>query len=106
MFFHEQWFTLSIFPCQLVKYLCYHKGMKSLTVGEFKAQFSEVLALIQQGESVGVLYGKGKKPVAKLVPMEKPKKKRPRKFGILEGKASVVFADDFKMTDEELLGLK
>lgn len=80
--------------------------MKSLPVGELKAQFSEVLEKVQQGESIGILYGKKKTPVARIVPMEKPKKRRPRKFGILEGKASVVFADDFKITDEELLGLK
>jgi len=80
--------------------------MKSLAVGELKANFSEVLEKVRGGESVGILYGKKKTPVAKIVPMEKPKKKRPRKLGILEGKASVVFADDFTMTDEELLGLK
>lgn len=81
--------------------------MKSLSVGEFKAQFSEVLELIQKGESVGVLYGKSKRPVAKLVPMNgsKPQKKK-RKLGIWEGKVKFVFADNFKMTDEELLDLK
>lgn len=79
--------------------------MKSLPVGEFKAQFSEVLELIQQGESVGVLFGKSKKPVAKLVPMTEPKKKK-RKLGILDGKMNVVFADDFKMTEEEFINLK
>lgn len=78
--------------------------MKSLTVGEFKAQFSEVLELVQQGESVGVLFGKGKKPVAKLVPMTEPKKGK-RKLGLLEGKMKVVFAPDFKMTEEEFVNL-
>jgi antitoxin (DNA-binding transcriptional repressor) of toxin-antitoxin stability system len=77
--------------------------MKSLPVGEFKAQFSEVLELVQQGESVGVLYGKDKKPVAKLVPMNETKPKKRRKLGIWEGKVKFVFADNFKMTDEELL---
>jgi len=39
-----------------------------------------------------------------LVPKssEKPKK---RPLGILEGKMTVTFADDFKMTEEEFLGL-
>ena len=80
--------------------------MKSLPVGELKAHFSEVLEKVQQGESFGILYGKNKKPVAKIVPMDKPKKKKERKFGILEGKVKFVFADDFKMTEEELLGEK
>lgn len=77
--------------------------MKSLSVGEFKAQFSEVLELIQQGESVGVLYGKSKKPIAKLVPMNGSRAKKKRKLGIWEGKVKFIFADNFKMTDEELL---
>ena len=80
--------------------------MKSLPVGELKAHFSEVLEKVQQGESFGILYGKNKKPVAKIVPMDKPKKKKERKFGILEGKVKFVFADDFKMTEDELLGEK
>ena len=81
--------------------------MKSLSVGEFKAQFSEVLEKVQAGESIGVLYGKNKKPVAKLVPMNgsKPQKKK-RTLGIWEGKVKVKFAPNFKMTDEELLDLR
>lgn len=79
--------------------------MKSLPVGELKAHFSEVLEKVQQGESFGILYGKNKKPVAKIVPMDKPKKKKLRKFGILEGKVKYVFADDFKMSEEELINL-
>lgn len=80
--------------------------MKSLSVGEFKAQFSEVLEKVQAGESIGVLYGKNKKPVAKLVPVNGSKKKKKREIGIWEGKVKYVFADNFKMTDEELLDLR
>ena len=80
--------------------------MKSLPVGEFKAQFSEVLELVQQGESVGVLFGKSKKPVAKLVPMNGSKAKSgKRKLGLLAGKMKVVFAPDFKITEEEFIAL-
>jgi len=80
--------------------------MKSLPVGEFKANFSEVLERVQKGESVGVLYGKSKKPVAKLVPMSGSKTKKPkRKLGLLKGKVKYVFADDFKMTEEEFINL-
>ena len=80
--------------------------MKSLSVGELKAQFSEVLELVKQGESVGVLYGKDKKLVAEINPPKKHKQQKKRKFGILDGKMKIVFADDFKMTDEELINLK
>ena len=80
--------------------------MKSLPVGELKAHFSEVLEDVQNGETIEIVYGKKKKPVARIVPISKPKKKKERKFGILEGKVKVTFRDDFKMTEDELLGLK
>lgn len=81
-------------------------SMKSFPVGEFKAQFSEVLEMVQQGETIEVVYGKKKMPVARLVPVNGSKLKKKRKFGILDGKMKIVFADDFKMTEDELLGLK
>jgi len=83
--------------------------MKSLQVGEFKAQFSDLLEAVQEGETIEIVYGKKKKPVARLVPItgdsSKPKKKK-RKLGVLDGKMKVVFADNFKMTDEEFIDLK
>ncbi|MEJ7848753.1 MAG: type II toxin-antitoxin system prevent-host-death family antitoxin [Pyrinomonadaceae bacterium] len=80
--------------------------MKSLPVGEFKAQFSEVLERVKQGETVEIVYGKKKTPVARIVPINGLKSKKKRKLGIWEGKVKYVFADNFKMTDEELLDLK
>jgi prevent-host-death family protein len=80
--------------------------MKSLTVGEFKARLSELLEQVQEGETVEVLYGKKRKPVARLVPVNGKKPKKKRKLGILEGKAKVIFADDFKMTEEEFINLR
>lgn len=66
--------------------------MKSLPVGELKAQFSEVLEKVQ--------------PVAKLVPINGTASKKKRKLGILEGKVKFKFAKNFKMTDKELLDLR
>ncbi len=80
--------------------------MKSLPVGEIKAQFSEVLEKVQQGESFEITFGKNRKPVAKIVPVNGAKPKKKRKIGIWEGKVKFVFADNFKMTDEELLDLR
>lgn len=80
--------------------------MKSLPVGELKAHFSEVLEDVQKGETIEIVYGKKKTPVARIVPVVAPKKKGKRKLGILEGKASVIFADDFKMTEEEFINLR
>jgi len=79
--------------------------MKTLPVGELKAQFSEVLEKVKQGEKFGILYGKKKKPIAMIVPFSEVEEKKERNIGILDGKFLVKFADDFKMTEEELLDL-
>jgi len=79
--------------------------MKTLPVGELKAQFSEVLEKVKQGEKFGILYGKKKKPIAMIVPFSEVEEKKERKIGILDGKFQVKFANDFKMTEEELLNL-
>ncbi len=80
--------------------------MKALAVGEIKAQFSDVLEKVKQGESFGILYGKRKKAVAMIVPYENQGVMKKRKIGILDGKATVTFADHFKMTEKEFLSLK
>lgn len=77
--------------------------MKTLPVGELKAQFSEVLELVKNGESFGILYGKKKKPIAMIVPYIENDKRKERVIGILDGKAKVHFSEDFKMNEEELL---
>ena len=78
--------------------------MRTLTVGELKAQFSQVIKDVQAGEKVAVAFGKKKEVVAYLVP-KTDRKPAPRKLGILQGKGKVIFADDFKMTEDEFLGL-
>ncbi|MDR3343484.1 MAG: prevent-host-death protein [Treponema sp.] len=68
--------------------------MKALTVGEIKTHFSDILVRVQHGEQVKILYGRAKKPVAMIVPLEDIR--NPRKIGILNGKASCT------MTKEEV----
>ena len=78
--------------------------MKTMSVGDFKANFSMVLKMVQAGEEIGILYGKKKEIVAKMVPKNAgPRPKR--KLGILEGKGKIKFATDFKITEEEFLGI-
>ncbi|MBI4038915.1 type II toxin-antitoxin system prevent-host-death family antitoxin [Candidatus Daviesbacteria bacterium] len=76
--------------------------MYQLSVGEFKAKFSEVLEKVLKGESIGITFGKNKKKVAALVPYQKYLKQKKFKLGLLEGKASFKI-NDFNLTDEELL---
>ena len=80
--------------------------MKTLPVGEIKAQFSEVLEKVKQGESFGILYGKKKRPIAMIVPYVDSEPKHERKLGILDGQVDIKFSEDFKITEEEFLGLK
>ncbi len=79
--------------------------MKNMSVGEFKAHFSEVLEEVKAGEKVGILYGRSKKPVAMIVPFQEESKQE-RPLGLLKGMMSVTFSDNWEMTAEELLGLK
>lgn len=78
--------------------------MRTMTVGEFKSRFSEILKDVEKGERIGITFGRKKDVKAMLVPAEETKKE-PRKLGILEGRGTVVFRKDFKMTDEELIKL-
>jgi antitoxin (DNA-binding transcriptional repressor) of toxin-antitoxin stability system len=79
--------------------------MTTLTVGEFKAQFSAVLAQVERGEMVGVRYGRAGRPVAVLVPPDRAPAPKSRRLGLLEGKAKFRVKAGFKMTDADLLGL-
>lgn len=77
--------------------------MHQMSVGEFKAKFSDVLNKVLKGESVGITYGKSKKKVAAFVPYKTHVKSKKINLGLLEGKASFKIKSDFKMTDEEFL---
>jgi len=77
--------------------------MKTMTVGEFKTHFSEVIEQVKDGEKIAVTFGRKKEIIGYFLP-ELPQQPK-RKLGILEGKAKVIFRDDFKITEEEFLGL-
>ena len=76
--------------------------MVQMTVGEFKAQFSQVLDSVLQGEEVEILYGRSKRPVAHVSPIQR----KARKIGTLEGVASFSEVGDGKITMEEFLGME
>jgi antitoxin (DNA-binding transcriptional repressor) of toxin-antitoxin stability system len=78
--------------------------MKTMAVGEIKTHFSQILGEVKNGNKVGILFGRAKKPIAMIVPYMEEKRGE-RKIGILDGKAEIKFSDNFKMTTEELCGL-
>ena len=80
--------------------------MKTMTVGELKSHFSEVLKEVQAGDSIGICFGKKREKRAVIIPFEEYTRTHSRrKLGILEGLANYSLAADFEISDKELLGL-
>lgn len=78
--------------------------MKTMTVGELKAQFSEVLAqMAKGGEPIAISYGRKKLTVAAIVPIAHLKPKRDRVLGLMQGHARCIVHDDFSISDEQML---
>ena len=78
--------------------------MKIMQIGELKTNFSQVLERVKKGEKIIISYGKSKTNVAVIVPYAEYKGTNAIRLGVLKGKASYKFADDFEMTSEELMG--
>ncbi len=76
--------------------------MKTLSVGELKAHFSEVLAEIRAGHDVAIAYGRKKETLAVIVPYSHYSPTT-RKLGLFKNKAKVKFGRNFKMSDTEFL---
>ena len=78
--------------------------MQTLTIGELKARFSEVLGRLRQGQEIVISYGKKREKVAVLIPYSHYSTKKPeRKLGLLKGQGHCVIHEDFKLSDEEML---
>ncbi len=78
--------------------------MKIMTVGDFKTHFSQVIHDVKAGEEIAVAFGKKREIIAYLIP-KSSRKPTERRLGILQNKGKVTFADGFKMTEEEFLGI-
>ncbi len=79
--------------------------MQLISVGDFKADFSEILKQVQDsGEKYIIQYGKKRTKVAIIVPYDDALvEAESRKFGIYKGKGSFKVHDNFDMSEEELL---
>ena len=73
-----------------------------MTVSELKARFSKVLEDVQKGETIEVTFGRAKKSVALITPIQTTPAKY-RKLGVLRHMGPITIADDFRMSDKELL---
>ena len=79
--------------------------MKQYQIAEAKSRFSEVLKTAEKGEFVEITRGKKREPVAYIVSPSEFKSRTKRELGLLEHWGEITIADDWAMTDEELLGL-
>jgi prevent-host-death family protein len=77
--------------------------MQTLTIGEFKARFSEVLENVRKGRKIVISYGKKREKVAVIVPYSAYASTQERRLGLLKDRAECIIHDDFEMTDDEML---
>ncbi len=73
-----------------------------MTVGDFKAHFSSVLEQVLEGESIQILYGRAKKPVAQLSKVEEKSKKKKRIPGLYKEYGPYWEDETFEFTPENL----
>ncbi len=76
--------------------------MKVISVGEFKEKMAFFIERILKGEEFIVSYGRKKNKIFKVSPIKNTRQFK-RKLGPLEGKATITFEGDWKITDEEFL---
>lgn len=77
--------------------------MKTYPVGEFKARFAEIIERVRAGEEIAFSDGREKENVAVLIPYAAYKSGKIRN-GLLQNRTLRIH-DDFKMSEEGLLGL-
>ena len=77
--------------------------METLTIGELKTRFSEVLGRLKEGQEIVISYGKKREKVAVLIPYTSYSRKPERKLGLLKDRGRCVIHEDFKLSDKELL---
>ncbi|MEW6667077.1 MAG: type II toxin-antitoxin system prevent-host-death family antitoxin [Thermodesulfobacteriota bacterium] len=77
--------------------------MQEVTVGEFKANFSEYLERVSRGEEITISFGKKRKRVAVLLPYVRHTKAPERKLGLFKARGRCVIRKGFKFTDEDML---
>jgi len=77
--------------------------MQTLTIGELKTNFSEVLKKIKSGQKIGISYGRKREKVAVIVPYSDYVSTPERSLGLLKGRAQCIIHDDFEITEKEML---
>ena len=77
--------------------------MQTISLTKIQTAFPGIIAGIEVGEEILIASAETQKTVAVIVPYEAWQKTKPRVLGTLQNRGSVEFAEDFALTDEELL---
>ena len=77
--------------------------METLTIGEVKRRFSEVLENVRRGQEIVISYGKKREKIAVIVPYRGHFSIPERSLGLLKDRAKCIIHEDFGISDEEML---
>ena len=77
--------------------------METLTIGDLKTRFSEILEKVRSGQRIVVSYGKKREKVAVIIPYSSYTSREERSIGLLKDKAGYIIHNDFEMSDKEIL---
>lgn len=77
--------------------------MQTLTIGELKSRFSDVLKKVRGGQKIVISYGKKREKVAIIIPYSAYVLTPERNLGLLKDRAECFIHDDFEISDEEML---
>ena len=69
-----------------------------MTVADFKAHFSTVLEQVLKGDEIEILYGRSKKPVARLTQIEEKPKRKKRPLGLYKDYGTYWEDETFRLT--------
>ncbi len=76
--------------------------MQTLTIGELKTSFSEVLKKIRSGQKIVISYGKKREKVAVILPYSAYAFTQERSLGLLKDRAGCIIHDDFEISEKEM----
>ena len=79
--------------------------MNTVVVNEAQEQLPVFLQEVLQGNEIAISSGADTQPIVIIVQYDAWKKSHQRQLGTLAKRGSVKFAADYKMSEEEFIGL-
>ena len=79
--------------------------MKTILLSDIETNLKSILRDIALGNEFAITREENNETIAVIVPYATWQKTQKRQLGTLKNKGTVIFEPDFKMTDEELIGL-